>query len=1668
MRRTGVVYPGAVGTPDAAFTVIDNIRVSPPPTDVVVTQTEYPFEPGYPSIGTNLTVRCFVSNVDTNVPTDSRTVTLNYRWRYLDQTINIWRSTNMTYIAGTGSASGNGISNRYEVALSSISDVGDLEYYFTCDFGGYLYQSPDYTGTGIVGVGAGNPGTYPYASENLSPRSLRRGGSEREYYVRLRPYRSTFGSLYAETDQHASPIEMLLTGNNEWRAMVPVGAAGITNLTWHFKGLGEYTAGTGKASTNKVYWSGLGDVTGGGSVPYGGFCVRTADTARLNVAISSGAYAMLTLNTDTMQYMANRAEYQNFNLWPAPLDKFTESNGQVEKQYFPESFESWPTNEDVVYEQSFVGYAPDTNVFHNTPFTTIGSWTACSAKYVAERAFDTNPDAVFNARNLALRLKGGDGDLGLGYTYNQLSQLPDGLKKVAFNARLGQRSDNYDVVYWRNGFTNLNYLVRATAKVVDAVSLSPETPSVSLIAYYQDPGTFYEFRITQVADPSGTAASPIDKCVHYELYKWRYGAPTLLKENTQSNLSINDTPLTSVNDAAPVEMRLYSGSGWTRIRCKFLTFDNVLDHTDYSSPITYGTFGFVSSEAKASLSTVITFPTASDASQTGTQSSPMRNDSNFSTDIANWYYPTNRYFVPSNVSPKGIYSVVPRQNLGVYVQTSNYGSGMEATNAVWTLFGQVTVTNYTYQTFTLTMNSWQSEYVRLQVLGGEADVAVDGIFVYSWHGRTVPSGDPDVLDSDWTGWRGTEAWVATNTTSEANVVQLDHARANPAKDQALRSLLLTNGLGVMEFDYRVIRPPAKITVQYANQLSPNTWTDVSSLIVSNVVGWTHLSSYCGLSVPGYFRVLNERSDGYTNAWIEINDVTVWDEPYVTNTSWRAYNAKITSTDTNRVYLDESKACFLNNSATNDVAPRPQDMNQPFLQSPTLPKGMGTLSFYARPYETNETATVYVYASTNGWGAPTNMWFLLTSFTNINYRYYKQYTYSPLDTHSLEFIRSINAIRLMTRNYGNAKRVGLEEVVVTEPVLPSFDIINVRTMINVDRANSSYTYHPQPLAGEDIDVEARIANQQLSPSNIALYVSYYVGTNTWGIHNWPSDKTYTKRLHAVSGDSTLYRTRYDNGGVAGLASSYIGGITNQDADAVVQYYVWATYMGGVPLTRDQDTFTNPSWYYPVNLNTTYSALGWSPYYYVYNVPLNSVWINEVNASDPTETGIGGNMYVEIAMPAWMDLAGWSVDLVTETSYKTKTITIPSGLAAQTAVTNGYAFFVIGDVFDKDGVTPLPKKDYGYLGFSSSLPYVMPGGLRLKRPLGMYEQTVAYDWQPSYGPSFSGTNWAAKDPQKRFVYVGQEFNGGSLGRTGSNTLSTVDGTNTWTFPQTWTPGSPNVGQLLIQNGDYLQPGISNVFVTSVMNLFKGTQNGRNLMSYTIKLHAGDSTNIVYQINDWYRMFSLLVNNVETLNLGELASGVRSYNLPLSNLQKDVSINANVQLRSDLATYQSTPDVLAWILGFTPEGQLVPSYCHYKDGAVDTYRVLTMTEQYWLNANPTVSNLFEFATSAFTVDSGTNLHVTISMSMNGAKQTLLQGGAVLKLRAKANMSDPEWSLVAQYSLNAASFDSSLTCKVYVTNPFSVLLKGMDPQHSFYQWVIEMEDPRVEVEVLVNDTVH
>ncbi len=343
----------------------------------------------------------------------------------------------------------------------------------------------------------------------------------------------------------------------------------------------------------------------------------------------------------------------------------------------------------------------------------------------------------------------------------------------------------------------------------------------------------------------------------------------------------------------------------------------------------------------------------------------------------------------------------------------------------------------------------------------------------------------------------------------------------------------------------------------------------------------------------------------------------------------------------------------------------------------------------------------------------------------------------------------------------------------------FDIVAVK-VLSKDGSGSYSSTRFQPVLTDEVGVEARLGNMLFAPSNIQMYVTYFIGTNVWGVDNWPASQTVTKPMYPTADDPSVYRTSTSND------------IPALRQDQIVQYHVWATYLAGRPVYKRQVAFENPSWYFPVDLNQTYAAQGWSPYYIVYGVPPGAVWINEINAVDSATNStryVGENQYIEIAVPAAVDLTGWQVDLV---DYFGAVTTVPIANAPpQVDVTNGYAFFVIGEqIASRDPqVPPLPKMDLGVYQLSYAMPNLFPGGLRLRRPLGMYEHTIAYDWAPTI-PDLSGADWAAEDPEGKFVYVGIEEQGGSLSVTNTAGQSIGD----WVFPMTWTPGAMNVAQVV----------------------------------------------------------------------------------------------------------------------------------------------------------------------------------------------------------------------------------------------------------------------------------
>jgi len=558
------------------------------------------------------------------------------------------------------------------------------------------------------------------------------------------------------------------------------------------------------------------------------------------------------------------------------------------------------------------------------------------------------------------------------------------------------------------------------------------------------------------------------------------------------------------------------------------------------------------------------------------------------------------------------------------------------------------------------------------------------------------------------------------------------------------------------------------------------------------------------------------------------------------------------------------------------------------------------------------------------------------------------------------------------------------------------------------------------------------------------------------------------MYPVAGEDDLYRTSDNDNENLNIPPSQVGGILGQAESQIVQYRVRAQYEdeGGVGLEEYQEIFENPSWYYPIDLNVEKSDEGWSPYYKVYGVPLGTVYINEINVRDvryddnyQTLPGDWEYAYIEIAMPAWLDLGGWSIDLVKGSSYETHTIQIPEGLPSQTSVTNGYAFFVIADAISPSDQTPALKKvDYAYAGLTAGMPSrIKPGGFRLRRPEGMYEQVIAADdalWSMS-GSSYNGQLWADADPDGLFIYVGEEYNEGSLSKIGL-----IDSTNTWVYPlildpdiieNRWTPGLPN-GLQALYDGDSLFPSGSNALINSSLTQLRGTQNGRRVQNYSLRLPMGATSNVVYEIDEWYRLVSLTSNAVEQLPLD---SEFSSYTYDMNEIPGDIDLIATVSIREDLTEYQNNSEVLNWVLSFDEE-KLVPMFYNNQ--------VLDLTEQYRLNANPTITNEFNCVIRDFSFDSQTNLHVKLEMKLNQNNLTNIQGGAVLKLQAKEELLSEDWDLIAQYYLTAESFGVDNQCLAVITNPFLFMLSEYDMQTLFLRWVIEFDDPRVIINELEN----
>jgi uncharacterized repeat protein (TIGR02543 family) len=1271
---------------------------------------------------------------------------------------------------------------------------------------------------------------------------------------------------------------MTLGGTNKWQGKYDVvNHPDTTNLLWYFEATGAFTNNF-RTFPGKVYWQNTNrDRIQNGTLPYGDNCGmtdgsvtnRTADWFGVNVTPGESSYVLFTLDTAKTNYLAGRGEYQNFNAWntgAAAQNAFTDADDKYPKTSYSQNFSlGWQASYFTGLSNWFLtstAYTPaETAAIRLGPENILNevAWSAGSFQYVVERTVgNTKPDYSGTAsqrRNQAVRLFGGNQPLGLGYYQGNLSQQNgiNGIGTITYKARLSRPivSDpdyNYNVAYRFTDMVRSNYMMTATG--FRASQVSPEQPSISLIGYYQNARRFYEYRLTQVPDSrdlgTGTGINTgRDKRVRHEIWKWNgSNTPTRIAyfESTTGTwpdpTAAYDAFITETFD---LEFRIYSDASATSLAVKFknsveIPFVNESGATlngtvvvDGASPIRFGSYGFHSADCTIIFPTMTLKSTGANASPGIGTPEPVIGSSS-SGQVNEWYWPTELYSLSGGNT---FAPATPAQSTTVNMLTGASELGP------WTPFASQTVSSYAYQTYTAQTNAWADLCARIQA-GNTAGVVVDGIHVGSWRGETFTASPSD-------GWKITEGWL--NYVAPDWIAHLDASQADPELIQGVRSERIL-GLGSISFKYRATAVPAQLKIQYTSGAFPQDdtelgWVDVTNINIAATGSWIDSNIYLAMAPATnlYVRIINNIVSN-RKATVDLRNIVIWNNPTNSPNDWAAYNMKISDTETDKWWLDKktvtggldvARSGYMNNSQTANIIPgRPMTQFNPYIMAPRLTRGLGTIAFLARAFTTayaaGETNTsISVYTTTADWdkNKPDVFWDKQYTFTNITNSFFRPFFYSHPTVPN-----DIKAVKLVVEGVvplvGTPQRVCIDEIVVTDAIYPRFDITGVKLLLP---GSPDPILTKQPLEGEDIGIQAQLTNVLLEPADIQVYVTYVLGTNTWGVFSAPLEKQITRPLTLVDPAERIYRTTGDfmNTGFPG-----------QEKYNVVQYIVWAEYFGNgfhkiYQSTNTAGAFTNPSWYFPVDLNkqnhkvTGASKASWTPYYITYDVPPGSVWINEINLNE-NSAAIGPkvflNPYIEIAQPAWMDLTGWNVEILNSDYTPRLWCGINSSGPIQPALgANGYGLFVIGPSEEASypplsTTTTVHQTIQNIKGVSTTSLY--PGGYRLIRPMGMFEHAIAYDWDRSAVPSPTGEMFVSNEPapQTPFKYVGREHHNGSLAYTGTVYVAAgqyirTDSQNTWqpgllTF--NWTPGKMNIGQTLPSAPMPFLNGTTNTFFIS----------------------------------------------------------------------------------------------------------------------------------------------------------------------------------------------------------------------------------------------------------------
>jgi hypothetical protein len=1628
--------PGDVGLNNTA-PVIDNIIISPPPTDVSIAETLH--NPGYPNSKDPTLVRCQTTDYAGSAPSVNRRLTLYYK----HETASVFTPTNM-YATGV---------DTYEGVVPAHRP-GEMSYFFKCEFDGYFYTNSVITNA-----------TPPFASENISPSYLpdqRPGPVLATYPLPAAPYhtyrinlfRSEHSDMRLATTPDSVAVDMDLVGDYTWQGLTLM--RGITNLTWFFVGASPYS-NNATAFGVPVSW---GDTNQDFPYPPMGGLADVCTNA-LRAELEYDGFLVYRFVTTNGEYLVRRAVYQNFDDWPGDPDYFEgESFGLYGAKTYTNNFELWGPDVYPPYMSRTESFSIEsTGVWYSTPQVTLDKWWSSEqAQVVGERAFQSPGFTASANRGLWLN----PSPSAPGRVWNTTDGITEGIRNFTFRARLGQNDGRY-AVYTRE-LANLTNGSPWTAsyRVTNAIrasTMSPGAASLSLLMCYSrdyinnpfDLGSFYEFRMCQVS-PSSAA----DDIMQLQLYRWVDGAPTLVPFNGGTTITTvgSGHKLVTPSSTAPLIVDI----AWTNIGNSVaftgrvsragstvfaFTTNQCVDSGATPRLRNGGSVGFLCSEAEAEVQYLAVY---SGIGQDPASRIPMDDYSGGSnwffggkhtTDPANWWQVVVAGATTNLVRP------LPTQKPALSLYSIRAGvSGTRnpdltawATNAV-----NLSVQSYDYASYTQPFNTWDPTFVMLQQTYGDQPIVVDSPTIDPWRAYTRGYADSNfanqaisdgVLSWDWTaagqqntnslserGWSVYEGMVVR---SNANTyASFDVTRANsPPLAQGLWSPVITNGVGTLYFSawagagtsvYRVDAATSGSLTQwrtvkyFTNTVADGISTRVVPVRVAGITGRVRIVQEPPVYTSGVWA-----ANSSSNAILNLDNVVVRNYPPRSDTTWVAYNCLIASPTTNNGTYDavtpansrafetasnllSHQTCYLNNGATNDVFPGTVlNDSIPYVQTPRVGTGIGEIAFWYRAWDATNPAYVSICAAPNE-TVPVSQWTNIVSFTvtNTTYAYTNISVFDPDD----QVMRIYVATNTLTNACG---RLCIDNLLMTEPVRAGYDIVDVTLLPT------------QPLMTDTVGLQATIGRFLMNPQDIHLYLSYSLQTNTWGYANWRGRgkdplTNFCQTIQLEPVDSRTFRTPSGSN------------IPQRSIDDVVQFVVWGTFsnFNDRPVFQTTNTFRNPAWYYPVDLNPT-NGLGqylaptnWSPYYFVFSCLPGSVWINEFNyvVKPLTEQGYE---YIELCGAVNTDISRWRIDVIDPlNSFSVYgQATVPDSTQIQEEYLSdgslsgdGWGFWVWGGSYV---YIPGPLDEWGYPSYRQAnlvgddtqhTLLLANAGLRVVRSMGAYEQRICY------GPSFINSELVARG----YEYVGAkhtlppweaplQLQGSGNGWTNSvypNASITNDFFWYQPSPYTHTPGGINNGENLLAQDVYYM-------LYSAIGL-NGLQSGGSPL-VAVRLAAGASTQIVYTANDWYRIGTLTSDGSAV----PAASGTKQYTWTLSGITHDVTNNVTFNILPDSQNGAGVPTY--WLASFG-QGESTP----FDNDPYGT------RNEYLLNMSPYVSNAVSFRVSALGV-TGATVRVTVQLleSTNGVAYYAPTNGiyGTLSVYATSNLVSGIWTNVASTNI-------------------------------------------------------